>query len=209
MNYLAHFFLAGPSSELIAGALAGDFVKGPLRGDMPSGIEKGIMLHRRTDALVDQSPAIKAFRARLPASWRRFAGPVLDLLFDQQLGLKWARFHHLTLKEFSDRVDCALQLHLDCFTPRCRQFAQHVISSDLLCSYRLESTLAAAVQSIAQRSRHGEHIHRAYSGLKRYRESVAFLFDQVFPEMLAEAIDIRESLTGGSDEDASSKSSFD
>ena len=50
MKYLAHFHLAGIDEGLISGALLGDFVKGPLRGDFDAAVERGISLHRNIDA---------------------------------------------------------------------------------------------------------------------------------------------------------------
>ena len=70
MNYLAHFHLAARlASErgeegdgLLIGALLGDYVKGPLRGDYPDDWEEGIRLHRRT---YRQSPHYQRLPARL------------------------------------------------------------------------------------------------------------------------------------------------
>ncbi|HCL75136.1 MAG TPA: ACP phosphodiesterase, partial [Pseudomonas sp.] len=44
MNYLAHLHLGGPRPADMLGSLYGDFVKGPLQGRWPTGIEAGIRL---------------------------------------------------------------------------------------------------------------------------------------------------------------------
>ncbi|KKM01805.1 hypothetical protein LCGC14_1790730, partial [marine sediment metagenome] len=49
MNYLAHIYLSGDHPEVMVGGLLGDFVKGPLRGQLPRAIEEGIALHRKID----------------------------------------------------------------------------------------------------------------------------------------------------------------
>ena len=73
MNFLAHFHLAWPDEGLIAGGLEGDYYKGPLRGDLPSGLEQGVRLHRAIDAYTDSHPRVEAVasRPRAAAELRR------------------------------------------------------------------------------------------------------------------------------------------
>ena len=49
INYLAHLYLSGDSPGERAGALLGDFVKGPVLSDWPTDVAFGIRLHRRVD----------------------------------------------------------------------------------------------------------------------------------------------------------------
>ena len=60
MNYLAHFFLAYPDPELMAGGYLGDFVKGTLKdADFSPGVTLGIKLHRAIDAFTDSHSTVK------------------------------------------------------------------------------------------------------------------------------------------------------
>lgn len=80
MNYLAHLHLGGPAPHQLLGSLYGDFVKGPLDGRWPQGIEAGIRLHRRIDLFTDTHPLVRDARALFPAARRRVSGILLDLL---------------------------------------------------------------------------------------------------------------------------------
>ncbi|MEZ5628090.1 MAG: DUF479 domain-containing protein, partial [Rhodocyclaceae bacterium] len=62
MNFLAHLWLAGPDEGLRLGAVAGDFVKGALPGDLPSDIAAGVALHRAIDVYAETHPAFQRSR---------------------------------------------------------------------------------------------------------------------------------------------------
>ena len=80
MNYLAHIALAGANPEHRVGGLLGDFVRGPLSGQLPIAIETGITAHRKLDAFVDQQPEIQLFLRRFEKPMRRYAGIVADVV---------------------------------------------------------------------------------------------------------------------------------
>ena len=104
MNYLAHFHLAWPDVQLLLGGLEGDFHRGPLRGDLPVGLEAGIALHRAIDAFTDSHPEVAALRSQFPAPLRRFAGILIDLSFDHCLSQHWSRYSELPLSCFNRQV---------------------------------------------------------------------------------------------------------
>ena len=60
MNYLAHFHLSHGNDDWMTGALLGDFVKGPLKGERSKALEQGILLHRKIDAFTDRHPQLNA-----------------------------------------------------------------------------------------------------------------------------------------------------
>ena len=96
MNHLAHFALAGEEEALVIGALLGDYVKGPLAGRLPAGIEAGVRLHRRIDGFTDSHPVPAALRSLFGPGERRLSGVLLDLYFDHLLVL------HDDLDRFGD-----------------------------------------------------------------------------------------------------------
>ena len=93
MNYLAHLLLSGPDRDMQVGGLLGDFVKGPLKGELPTRVEQGIRLHRHIDTLTDGHPAFMAATRRLPGEWRRYRGILLDIYFDHLLACRWGHYH--------------------------------------------------------------------------------------------------------------------
>src|SRR5690606_29370775 len=110
---LAHFALVLPADARldaatregrIIGALLGDFVKGPLKGEWPSPWEQGIRLRRHIDALSDRHPQRLLAARLLPADYRRYAAIVLDVVGDQQLSRHWRRLHGGELAPFAEGI---------------------------------------------------------------------------------------------------------
>ncbi len=82
------------------GGLLGDFVKGPLRGDFPIGVESGIQLHRGLDNYADNLAEIRELFVYFPAPWRRYAGIVIDVCFDHLLARNWHHYHEQPLDDY-------------------------------------------------------------------------------------------------------------
>ena len=85
---------------MIAGALLGDFVKGPLCGDYPPDLEQGIRLPRRIDAFCDSDRSLSEARRQLPGELQRYSGIVTDVVFDHHLSLHWRRYHPADLRSY-------------------------------------------------------------------------------------------------------------
>lgn len=49
MNHLAPAVLASPADDMILGSLLGDFVHGPVSGDLRRGVGLGVRLQRAID----------------------------------------------------------------------------------------------------------------------------------------------------------------
>jgi acyl carrier protein phosphodiesterase len=123
VNYLAHLYFSGDDPELQVGGLLGDFVKGPLRGRYPAGVEAGIRRHRRIDALCGELPAIRGLIASVEPPWRRYAGIVVDVLFDHLLAQQWTQFHHRPLAEVCAHFYRALACHRALLPEQARRFS--------------------------------------------------------------------------------------
>src|SRR4029077_7560850 len=74
MNYLAHAYLSFNQSEILVGNMISDFVKGKRKFDYPSGIQKGIDLHRAIDQFTDQHSATKEAKEFFRPDYRLYAG---------------------------------------------------------------------------------------------------------------------------------------
>ncbi|EEF21876.1 Acyl carrier protein phosphodiesterase, putative [Ricinus communis] len=161
MNYLAHFHLASADDDWLVGALLGDFVKGPLRGDWPAGWEKGIRLHRRIDALSDQHPLRAELAAALPPDWRRYTGIVLDVCCDHWLSRDWTRWHDAPLPVFAERVYAVLADVESGLPAPAQRFAGRLRDYDMLNGYRDVAAVPATLQRIGARLRHDNPLRHA------------------------------------------------
>lgn len=151
MNYLAHFHLARANDDWLVGALLGDYVKGPLRGELPAGWEDGIRLHRKIDAISDRHPLRAQLAGELPPAWRRYAGIVLDVCCDHWLSQQWESWEARPLEEFARRVYRILAANEGELPGNSRRFAQRLREYDMLTAYRDWASVPATLQRIGTR----------------------------------------------------------
>lgn len=118
MNFLGHLTLAWPNKDLMVGGFLGDFVKGPLKGHLPRGIEEGIQLHRRIDAKSDCHPAIAQIKQSLPNKWNRYVGIVADLYCDHLISNPLNQLSPEPIGEFSETCYQLLGQHRSLFPDR-------------------------------------------------------------------------------------------
>lgn len=165
MNYLAHFHLARAHDDWLVGALLGDYVKGPLRGELPAGWEQGIRLHRKIDAISDRHPLRAQLAAALPPAWRRYAGIVLDVCCDHWLSRQWQLWHAQPLPQFAAEVYRVLQQHHDTLPVSSQRFAQRLRDYDMLNAYHDWDAVPATLQRIGTRLRHANPLLTASDDL--------------------------------------------
>ncbi|MAT91002.1 MAG: ACP phosphodiesterase [Halioglobus sp.] len=151
MNFLAHFHLAWPDPGLLAGGLEGDYYKGPLRGELPLDLERGVQLHRAVDAYTDRHPRIAALRRALPRELRRYAGILVDLSFDHYLSLHWTRFGPLPLEDFNARVYAALAAREADLSPGAQAMFARLVEHDILNLYHDWDTVTATARRLGER----------------------------------------------------------
>ena len=88
MNYLAHLLLADDTDASRIGNLLGDFATGTIESlaeRYPPEILRGIKMHRAVDRFTDSHEVFKHARNLLAPGRRRFAGIIIDIIFDHYL----------------------------------------------------------------------------------------------------------------------------
>ncbi|MCP5150215.1 MAG: DUF479 domain-containing protein [Ectothiorhodospiraceae bacterium] len=185
MNYLAHLLLAEPTPEGRVGAVAGDFLKGPVTAELAPAVAAGVLLHRAIDRFTDAHPAHRRSRTRLSAARRRFAGIVVDVCYDHFLGARWNDHATMPLEAFTREVYAELTANLALLPPSATAVVRRMAERDWLGSYRELAFAARALDGIAARRPRlaglagaGEEIAREYDGL-------AEDFEAFFPELRA------------------------
>lgn len=108
MNYLAHLYLSGEEHHVMVGNFIGDAVKGNLYEQYPVKIKKGILLHRQIDSFTDGHPLVKEAKSFFSDSYGRYAGVVIDLLFDHFLASEWIKYHPESLTKYVTRINLIL-----------------------------------------------------------------------------------------------------
>lgn len=185
MNFLAHFQLAWPDEGLVAGGLEGDFYKGPLRGDLPAPLERGVRLHRAIDAYTDGHPLILQLRAAFPTELRRYAGILLDLCFDHYLSRHWEHFSATPLEDFNGAIYRLLARHEVHLSRSSRHMLARMVEHDLLGRYREWETVPRSAERIGQRFRRGNPLCNVDPYLAPVRQLLERTFLDFYPDLQA------------------------
>lgn len=108
MNYLAHLYLSGESKELQIGNFIADFVKGKNYQSYPEEIAQGILLHRKIDSFTDEHPLHREARTFFRGPYQKYAGIVVDFVYDHFLAANWEDYSPHPLRTFTQSVHANL-----------------------------------------------------------------------------------------------------
>jgi acyl carrier protein phosphodiesterase len=179
MNFLAHLWLTDRAGLPLAGAILGDVLHGALPGHMPPALARAVRFHRLVDARTDRHPRVALVRADFPPGARRFAGIVLDLVFDHALARDWPAFSAEPLAHFADRAGRAVHEGAAWFEHAGDSAPDAARFSALLQSYATEAGIERALRRTADRLRAPEGLLHAAADwrrrLERLREDLPVL----------------------------------
>lgn len=164
MNFLAHLWLTDRAGLPLAGAILGDVLRGTLPDDMPEALARSVQLHRRVDAETDRHPRVVAARETFAPGARRYAGIVLDLLFDHVLAQDWPAYCAQDLPAFAGRAAQEVHLGQPWFERAGSPVPQVGPFSTLLQSYATAEGFELAVLRTSRRLRAPEGLIGAAGG---------------------------------------------
>jgi acyl carrier protein phosphodiesterase len=182
VNFLAHALLAGDDPALIAGGVAGDWIKGTLPAGLPHDLARGVALHRAIDHHAESHPAFCRSRARVSAGSRRYAGILVDMFYDHLLARDWHDHHHQPLPTYCAAVYTQIAARLPDLPEHTHVGLRLMANEDWLSSYAHMEGIAAILARMSRRTRQPNPL------LAGERELLADLagFEQDFAEWLAD-----------------------
>jgi acyl carrier protein phosphodiesterase len=192
LNYLAHFHLSHGDDQLLLGALLGDFVKGPLKGERSKGLEQGIFLHRKIDAFTDSNEALKQVHQLFSSGYRRYAGIMTDVVFDHFLTLHWSDFHHQPLKDFSQQIYLLLD-NSDQLSGTAKLQAENLSRYDVFQNYQYWETVEATLEKISQRLSRTNPLATAAKEMTPHYNALEKAFLVFYPQLQGYAEQVRKS----------------
>ena len=187
MNFLAHSLFGFNNSELIAGQFCGDFVRGSDLSGFPVGVERGIRLHRYLDRYTDTYPALSVARQTMPSVPRRFAGIVVDVMFDHHLAHHWASVSDLSLQLHEERVLAALNLHEAHLPQPLKRFMQVLEREKILQNNIHLASIELTLARIARRSSRFASLALNVQQLASLRDALVDPFNSFYPDLLEAA----------------------
>jgi acyl carrier protein phosphodiesterase len=153
LNFLAHALLAGDHPALIVGGVIGDWIKGSLPGVLPDDLARGVALHRAIDSFAESQPAFRRSRSRISAARRRYAGVLVDVIYDHLLARNWDAVHHQPLGEYCSEVYSLIKGRMNDLPISAHPALTMMAKEDWLTSYAQIEGVADVLARMSRRAR--------------------------------------------------------
>ena len=200
MNFLAHAVLAGRHTDVVAGSLAGDFIKGVLYDDQhPRDFLFGVRLHRRIDAFSNQEPQLRASANRLPNHLRRIGPPCIDMIADHFLALaaQAAPQNYLpaiagtepanSLQDYEDGLHDAITAHWQRLSPAAQRFFTHAKTTRLFSRYADFDRVSRGIGYVCERLGRVDDAPAMIEAMRTQTDALKSDFAEYWPALLGEA----------------------
>jgi len=188
MNYLAHLILAGPHPDHRLGALLGDHLKGlQVLDTLRPELRRGVLLHRRIDGWSDRHAVVTAFTSKLNVPWRRYAGIMLDVLFDHLLSQQWTDYSDQPLSEFAADTERLLADHRHELPDRLRRFTRWAEQASLWTRMHDRQMIQTIFDLIALRHGQASPLKQGLDFFDQYPDQIQHAFDHLMPDLMKQA----------------------
>lgn len=131
----------------------GDFLRGVKVKELPEPIARGVHNHLAVDRYTDSHSRLKPLKALFSAQRRRFAGIIIDVVFDHFLIKYWQDYSRENLATFTAYCYESFKASRSAMPPAMQQKVAWMIQYDLLNSYADLSGVGNALNGISRRMR--------------------------------------------------------
>ncbi|MEO6221224.1 MAG: ACP phosphodiesterase [Ginsengibacter sp.] len=183
MNYLAHAYLSFNEPGILTGNIISDFVKGKVKYDYPSGIQKGIQLHRSIDTFTDFHAATARAKSFFRPQYRLYSGAFVDVVYDHFLACDADQYiNYGGLENFSTLVYSALEKDFHLFPSRFQAIFPHMKEYNWLYNYRLKEGIRKSFSGLAYRAAYLHESEIAFDIFNQYYYQLKNCYDNFFPD---------------------------
>jgi acyl carrier protein phosphodiesterase len=172
-----------PASML--GNFIADFVKGDVEGRFPREVVEGIRHHRHADCFTDSHAVFGASRRLISSSRRRYAGVIIDVLYDHFLTISWDRYCSLGLDAFVGRVYENLGSHQIAVPHPVPLVIERMVREDWLRCYGTVEGIDRTFRRISGRLRRENTLDTAVEELEQNYVLLQDHFHCFFPQLMA------------------------
>jgi acyl carrier protein phosphodiesterase len=188
MNYLAHAYLSFNSSEILAGNMISDFVKGRKKYDYPPAIQNGIMLHRMIDTFTDAHPATKSAIAIFKPVVGAYAGAFVDVVYDHFLANDKNEFPGESLAGFAVHVYSILESFEPLLPEKFQKMLPYMINQNWLLNYHTTRGIESSFGGLFRRAKYLEYTADAFTCFIKNYKSLNDCYNKFFPDVKAMAL---------------------
>jgi acyl carrier protein phosphodiesterase len=190
LNYLAHLFLAQRNPHSLVGNLMGDFLRGVKVKDLPERIARGVHNHLAVDRYTDSHACLKPLKAGFSAQRRRFAGIIIDVVFDHFLIKHWRNYSRENLASFTAYCYESFTELRNAMPPAMQHKVAWMIQYDLLNSYAELEGVGNALNGISRRIRFENHLAGAIDEVARNYQALELGFEEFFTPLCEHVRDL-------------------
>ena len=183
MNFLAHIYLSGNNEEVIIGNFIGDYVKGSAYHIYPEKIKAGILLHRFIDSFTDKNTHTLDAKLLFAPKYRKYAGVVIDIIYDHFLASNWSRYSYVPLKDFIDDFHKLLIKHNDMLPTEVQNFVPKLIHNKRIYSYKEIEGIRSVLSTMSKYTSLPDHSDFAIEVLKNNYELLKRYFFLFFSDI--------------------------
>jgi len=184
MNFLAHLYLSGADPEIRLGNFIGDYVKGKRFDNFPDQVQVGIKLHRAIDFFTDKHGSTRYCNELLRVEYGKYAGVVVDVLFDHVLANEWKKYSSTELKPFTRSFYLQMVRRYTLLPDPVKKFLPFMIQSNRLYSYKTTEGLKKAIDIMSSVTSLPDKSNGALKILEANRDQIFQQFNTLFPELV-------------------------
>ncbi len=153
MNFLAHAYLSFNDPEILTGNMMADAVKGKEADNFPTGIRKGILLHRAIDAFTDQHELVRETRKIFNPAIRHYALVISDVIYDHFLGANWNKYSNESLLNFSNRSYSDIDNHIQYIPEKFARIFPYMKEDNWFTMYATRPGIHQTIERLSYRSK--------------------------------------------------------
>lgn len=184
MNFLAHIYLSGEDDLIKLGNFIGDYVKGKAYHMYPNNIQKGIRLHRSIDSFTDRNRMAMKAKEYFYVQYHKYAGIVVDIIYDHFLAVNWERFSDISLYDYSQQFYALLQKYEFMMPTEVQIFIPKLIANNRLYSYRTVEGIGSVLSTMSRFTSLPDYSEFAVLTLKENYQALEENFFAFFSEIL-------------------------
>jgi len=185
VNFLAHVFLANAQPAAIVGQLCGDFVRGSKLNGFARPVQAAIRHHRAIDTFTDKHRLNLRARSLFEAPHRRFAGIIVDVVYDHFLANDWDHYCEIPLEQYVELVHESLVSHQQMLPENLKRFAPILRAERILQNNTHREHIDLTLQRLSQRRKSMRPLASAAAFLWQNEVELKVIFDAFFPELIA------------------------
>lgn len=184
MNFLAHAYLSFGHSEILAGNMMSDFVKGRKRYDYPEPIQQGIELHRLIDEFTDAHNSTKAIKQFFKSDYGLYSAVFADVVYDYFLANDKNEFpEEKSLELFVSESYDKLTISYNQLEPNFQNVFNKMKEHNWLFHYREIWGIEKSFAGIGRRAKYIDSSDKAFEIFKDNIDNMRPYYEIFFPDV--------------------------